>query len=227
MESRERWKDYRNGGPGGGGGGESAGFKYCCSPRGLQGKWKQRSLLWSIAKCLPGICLFNPLSKKAIWACDVDERPAARWKSWRMGAGCMWARHTHRPTHTYNTAHVWKHMQKYYWWEHWPLHWSCTASQNSSKCAIIKKPSTQQQMFDRKKSRAQSSSRRAITESQQVLHFGVSETERGGEGQTEICHCTRMSFQCETDALPAKTLRCIRVPSHSSMYMYTCCAVYV
>lgn len=67
------------------------------SPGGLQGKWKHHLLLWSIAKCLPGICLFNPLSK-AIWACSVGGRPAAHRKSWLMEAGYMWTRHAHRPT---------------------------------------------------------------------------------------------------------------------------------
>lgn len=73
--------------------GQSAGLKYC-SPAGLQRERAQRSLPWSIAKCLPGICLFNPLSK-ATWACDVDEKPAAHRKSWQMEAGYMWTRHTH------------------------------------------------------------------------------------------------------------------------------------
>lgn len=86
-------KDERITGVGDRWAGQSAGLKYC-SPGGLQEKWKQRLLLWSIAKCLPGICLFNPLSK-AIWACNVDEQPAAHRKRWKMEAGYMWARHTH------------------------------------------------------------------------------------------------------------------------------------
>lgn len=43
------------------------------------------------------------------------------------------------------------------------------------------------------------------------------DTEREGEGgHRETCHCSRMSFQCETDALPAKTPWYLRVPSHST-----------
>lgn len=57
------WKDYRSQQPEGG---QSAGFKYR-SPGRLKRKWRQSSPLWSIAECLPGICLFNPLSKAA-WA---------------------------------------------------------------------------------------------------------------------------------------------------------------
>lgn len=99
-------------GAGGPQGTQSAGFKYS-PPGGLQGKWKHRWLpLWSIAKCLPGICLFNPLSK-AIWASDVDgRRPAARRKSWVMG-GRIHGKETH-PPNPQGRAHVWKHMQKYY-----------------------------------------------------------------------------------------------------------------
>ena len=89
----ERWNDYWSWGPGGG---QSVCFKYSPS-KGLQGKWRQRSLPWSIAECLPGICLFNPLSK-AIWACDVDGRTAADRKSRTREAGYMWRIHTHRPT---------------------------------------------------------------------------------------------------------------------------------
>lgn len=96
MVSKEGWKDYRSGGPGGG---ESTGFKYC-SLGGLQGKWKQRSLLWSIAKCLPGICLFNPLSKAisslhAMWT--KDPQLTGRVERW-MQDTC--GRQTHPPTLT-------------------------------------------------------------------------------------------------------------------------------
>lgn len=89
----KRWKDYKSKVPGGG---SSAGFKYC-SPGGFAGKWKPCLPLWSIAKCLPGICLFNPLSK-AIWSWNVDGRPAAHRKGWMMKAGYMWMGHSHRPT---------------------------------------------------------------------------------------------------------------------------------
>lgn len=227
-------RDERITGVGGGpGGGESAGTKYC-SPGGLQRKWKQRPLLWSIAKCLPGNCIFNPLSK-AIWACNVDQRPAANRKSWKMDAGYMWARHTHQPTQLCSRVETCAQILLM----RTPAivqrtadatfsHKTRTASENSYKWLRFKKikNSIQQQMFDRKISRAPSASWKAITESQEVLHFGVWEAERdrkrGEEGQRESCHCTRMSFQCETVALPAKTLNYLRVPSHSAMNMRAC-----
>lgn len=88
-KATQGWKDYRSGE-------QSAIFKYC-STCGLQGKWKQCWLLWSITKCLPGICLFNPLSE-AIRDCSMDRRPEPHRKTWMIGEGHMWARHTHRLT---------------------------------------------------------------------------------------------------------------------------------
>lgn len=59
-----------------------------------------------------------------------------------------------------------------------------------------------------KRLRTLSALRKAVSESQEVLHFEEKETERERETERkdrEICHCTRMSFQCDTDAPPAKT----------------------
>lgn len=49
------------------------------------------------------------------------------------------------------------------------------------------------------------------------------EKEREVRGGGEICHCTRMSFQCECDAPPAKTQWYLRDPSHSTV----CVTVYL
>lgn len=89
---------------------QSADFKYC-SPAELRGKWKLRSQLRSITECLPGICLFNPLSKGhlSLWCgggtCTSQEE--------MNDGGRMHVDETHPHTHppTRHCSHAETHAQ--------------------------------------------------------------------------------------------------------------------
>lgn len=149
----------------------------------MQGKWAH--LLWSIAKCLPGICVFHPLSR-AIWVCNKNERPSGHMEMGNMEAAYLWMRHQWTRSHVETLTRilltplviVWKtaHISNF----------------------LNQKPLLKTFIYSNMKN-TKSCGKHLLTCKRSITL----------ERQTEwgvICFCTRMSFQSEPEAMSAKIL---------------------
>lgn len=71
----------------------------------------------------------------------------------------------------------------------------------------VKEQHTATNVHDRKNEQCRPCGKQLLDHKRSFILESKRQTQKQrGEGQREICFCTRMSFQCETKVLPAKTL---------------------